>query len=408
MAVLLVCSAFFSSSEAALFYLSRHDRRALASGHHAHRVAAHLLDDPDRLLSAVLFWNVTVNITYFALASIVGIQLRTAGRPAAAGAFALGSLFVVIFFSEMLPKSLAVLRPRALAALVGVPLSGAVRLLDPVMPWLRAINLLSRRLLWPGFRPEPYLEVADLERAVRLSTSDAALLAQEETVLQNILSLSQLRVDELMRPRTQFLTFHPPVSLKDLGGRVPPSGYVFITERTSDEVAAAIPLTRLAELPQEHLEHYAEDVIYVPWCATAASALDAMRRREGRVVAVVNELGETIGVLTFDDILETIFVKDPSRSARLLKRSPLHLVRPGVWQVTGMTNTRRIARELGIEMPRKKSVTVAGVIQELLERLPKPGDRCHWGPLNFEVLEVSEEGQLLVELTLAPEDELEK
>ena len=96
----------------------------------------------------------------------------------------------------------------------------AVRALDPVMPLLKAVNVLSRRLLWPGFEPEPYLEVADLERAIELSTSDANLIEQEQAVLRNIVSLSETRADECMRPRMQFMVFRPPVRLADLGGRI--------------------------------------------------------------------------------------------------------------------------------------------------------------------------------------------
>jgi len=397
--VLILCSAFFSSSEAALFYLNRHQRRRLASGNRAQRIAARLLDEPDRLLSAVLFWNLVANISYFTIASIVSIGLKTVGHTAEAGAFAVGSLMVIIVFSEMLPKSLAVLRPRALATLVAVPLSVAVRVLDRVMPVLRWVNLVSRRVLWPSFEPEPYLRVGDLERAVELSTSNAALLEQEQTVLHRIVSFSEIRADELMRPRTQFLSFRPPVTLADLGGELPPSGYLLVTEPESDEVAGAIALRQLTHIPTERLEEYAEPVAYVPWSTTVAEALETMQRGNRQVAAVVNEFGETIGILTFDDVLDTIFSPTASRSQRLLRRVPIRQVAPGVWHVTGMTSLWRLVRHFRVERPESKSLTVAGVVQEALERLPTPGDECRWGPFHFKVIDVTQGGQLLVELT---------
>ena len=329
MGVLMLCSAFFSASEAAFFYLSRSDRRRLAAGSRAQRVAAGLLADPDRLLTAVLFWNLMVNVAYFTIVSITSLDLKQDGLTAEAGSFAAGSLVVMIVFGEMLPKSLGVLRPRSLAAMSAVPLAAMVRLLDPVLPVFRMANLLSRRLFWPRFRPEPYLRVGDLERAVQLSTSDATLLEQEQRVLQSIVSLSEIPVDELMRPRVQFLVFRPPVSLADLEGQMPPSGYLLVTEPDSDEVAAAISLRDLSSVPAEHLERYAEPVVYVPWCTTVAQALETMQRQNRRVAAVVNELGETIGILTFDDVLDTIFGRTPSRSQRLLEQMPIRQVGPG-------------------------------------------------------------------------------
>ena len=406
MGILIFCSGFFSASEAALFYLNRDDRRRLALGNRAQRIAVGLLNDSDRLLTAVLFWNLVVNVAYFTIASILSLRLRDPVRGAEAGAteagavaFAIGSLLVIIVFGEMLPKSLAVLKRRTVATLVGVPLATTVRLLDPVLPLLRLANLLSRRVLWPTFQPEPYLRVGDLERAVDLSTSNAAILRQEQTVLQNIVSLSEIRADELMRPRTQFLSFRPPVALSDLGGRLPPSGYLLVTEPDSEEVAAAIALRELSNVPTEHLEHYAEAVAYIPWCTTVAEALEAMQRDARQVAAVVNELGETIGILTFDDVLDTIFRHASSRSERLLKRVPIRQVSPGVWHVTGMTSLRRLARHFHVRLPSSKSLTVAGIVQEALERLPAPGDQCRWGPFHLTVIDAPERGVLLVELT---------
>lgn len=405
MLVLIFCSAFFSSSEAAFFYLHRADRRRMSRGSRAQRAAAALLNEPDRLLTAVLFWNLLANLAYFTIASIISIQLERDGHASGAGVFAVASLLVMIILSEMLPKSLAVLKPAGLAIAVCAPLTAAVRLLDPVLPVFRVANLLSLRLLWPRFRPEPYLCVGDLERAVELSTTDAALLEQEQKVLQSIVLLSEIRADELMRPRIQFLSFPPPVSLADLQGRMPPSGYLLVTEPDSDEVAAAITLRSLSNIPTEQLEHHARPVVYVPWCTTCAEVLEAMRRQGRQVAAVVNEFGETIGILTFDDILDTIFSRAPSRSERLLRREPICQVADDRWHATGMTSLRRLVRYFGIQRPASKSVTLAGVVQEVLERLPQPGDECRWGPFKLKVLDVLDRGQLLVELTITDPQE---
>ena len=401
MAALLCFSGFFSASEAALFYLHRRDRGAFERGNRAQRAATKLLDDPERLLTAVLFWNLVINLTYFTLASIAAFELErdeTAGRWAVA-IWTFGALLTIIFFGEMAPKSLAVSHTRLLAAIVGIPLSAAVRALDPLLPILKTANLLSRRLLWPSFRPEPYLEVADLERAVTLSTSDAALLEQEETVLHNILALSDFRVDELMRPRTQVMSFRPPISLSDLQGKLPRSGYILVTETASDEIASAIHIKSLSVIPEERLESLSEAVAYVPWCTSVADALDEMRLRDRRVVVVVNEYGETIGIVTYDDILDNIFSQKASRSERLLNRQSIREVSSGAWQVTGMTSLRRLARYFDIDRKPGKTVTVAGVMHETLGRFPAVGDECRWGGFLLRVIEAAEHGPLIVEMT---------
>jgi CBS domain containing-hemolysin-like protein len=402
MVFLIGCSGFFSASEAALFSLRLRDREQLANGGASQKMAARLLSDPDRLLGAILFWNLVVNITYFAIVSVVSLRLEkdpTVGHTYPA-VFAAISLLTIIFFSEMLPKSVGVLINRRLAGLMGAPLAITVRVLDPLMPMLRVVNLLSRRLIWPGFKSEPYLEVSDLERAISLSTTDAKLVAQEQAALRNIVLLSDIRVDEWMRPRTQFLTFRPPVSLTDLNGKMTPSGYMLITEPDSEEVESAIHLKELFDVPRVRLEHYAEPVFYVPWCATVADALQEMQRRNRQVAAVVNEYGETCGILTFEDILDTVFNYSPSRSRMLLDQKPIHDLGPGMWLVAGVTPLRRLSRYLDLALPASKNVTVGGVIQERLGKLAEEDDVCDWGPFRMKVLEAPQRGHMLIELKL--------
>ena len=401
MAVLIACSAFFSASEAALFYLRPQDRRVLSEGNRAQRVAAHLLTDPDRLLSAVLFWNLVINMTFFALSTIVAMSLQDDEQfgQSAAVAFGFASLLTVIFCSEMMPKSIAVLRARWMATLVAIPLDVAVRIVDPLMPVLQFVNTISRRLIWPGFKAEAHLEISDLERAIELSTSDAQLVEQEQAVLRNIVMLSEIRADEWMRPRTQFEPFTPPVSLSNLGGKMTPSGYLLITEPDSEEIASAINLQRASQLPEVDLQKDAEPVHYTPWCATVADVMEAMQRRDREVAAVLNEYGETIGILTFEDILDTIFNFEPSRSKRILDQNPIHYIESNKWLVAGVLSLRRLSRYLGVELPPSKGVSVGGVLQETLGKLAEVGDECDWGPFHFKVLEMPHRGHLLIEMT---------
>ena len=143
-------------------------------------------------------------------------------------------------------------------------------------------------------------------------------------------------------------------------------------------------------------------VVVIPWCATVADTLQQLQTKNREAAAVVNELGETIGVLSLQDILDTVFTERPGRSERLLNRDPIQPLGPGSWQVTGMTNVRRLARYFDVELPSSRSVTVGGIVHETLQRLPVAGDACQWGPFQFQVMEAPEGEPLVVHLTLAP------
>ncbi len=406
MVLLMAGSGFFSASEAALFYLRPRIREKMQNGSAGERMAFQLTENPERLLSAILFWNLVINITYFAISSIIAIRLEKTESGSASVLFAILSLLAIIFFSEMLPKNIAVLRPKWLASAFSIPLSFAVRFVDPIMPLLRSVNLVSRRLIWPGFKPESYMEVADLEKAIEHTADNADLIKQEQTVMRNIVALSSIRVDEWMRPRTQFATFCPPVSRLDLVKHgMTGSGYLLITEPNSIEVSHAIRLDNQYELPDAEIERFAEPVQYMPWCATVAEAFERMSQLQREVTVVVNEHGDTIGVLTIEDILETVFHDSPSRARRLLDVDPITKVDDATWNVSGMMSLRRLAKQLDVEVPETASVTLGGAIQEVLQKLCEANDQCEWGPFDLKVLGTDTPSGLLVELKLLPQRE---
>ena len=406
MVVLMAFSGFFSASEAALFYLRPRQLRGMESGTTAERSATELLKQPDRLLSAILFWNLLINVVYFSISSICSIRIERIPQLGQTGAilFAVASLLAIIFFSEMLPKSMAVLKPRPVATLLSVPLAIAVKLVDPLMPMLQWVYIISRRIIWPGFKEEAWLELDDLQRVIEHSGSDPALINQEQSVLQNIVDMSDIRVDEFMRPRTQFVTYHPPVMLKDLQ-HLPPSGYILVAEPDSAEIAKAIRLDNQFDLPETDVDRHAEPVLYLPWCSTAADAFEKMSHRQREVTVVVNEFGDTIGILTIEDVLDAVFSNYPSRSRRLLEGDPVQQIDENLWHVAGMVNLRRLEKTLDVELPETSCVTLGGVVHETLQKLAEPGDQCRWGRLKIKVLETKGRANLLIEVRLGDPQE---
>ncbi|MCA9128434.1 MAG: DUF21 domain-containing protein [Planctomycetales bacterium] len=399
MLLLLTLSGFFSGSEAAFFSLSLSQRRSLEKKRVRNVRALSLLARPERLLMGILFWNLAINLAYFSLVSRASLSMDFSS-PSRAALFTFGSLVSIIVLGEFLPKSVAVLYPVVFIRIVSMPLNVAIRLLDGFLPAIKLVNEASRRLLWPGLEPEPYLEIADLDRAVELSTGDSQLLEHERSVLRNIIGLSEIRVEEWMRPRTQYLSFKPPLSISQLEGRRTPSGYMLVTSENDNELVAAIDLTSLLPEQCQNLAEHQRPLVVVPWCATIADALKRLRENELRVAVVVNEFGETIGILTWDEIFEAILQVEQVPSQRALAKAEVRMAEPGVWLASGLTKLRRLERVIGKRLDFSRSLTVAGVVQEQLRRLPEAGDVCVTKSLKFEVVEASMRGDIVVRVIL--------
>jgi len=409
MLCLILVSGFFSASETALFSLSHNDLEVMRSGRPRDQAVIVLLSEPDRLLTAVLFWNLVINLTFFAVSMVIAHRLAEADQTVAAGVFGMLSLLLIILFGEVLPKSLAVAMRRQLASLVVWPLVVAVRLLDPVTPVLEWITKLARRAFWPHIKREPFLMADDLERAVKNSQLSDEVIRQERQVLHNILDLCEITVEEVMRPRGTYMTLPSPVLLADLNSEVPSSGYLVVQQNGTDEIEGAIPFTTFTSFPRDDLQWAAEEVVHVPWCANLAFTLQFLRDQFCSLASVINEYGETIGILTYEDIIDTILMPEPSRTKRLLRREPVQEVAPGCFQVEGMTTLRYLCRRIGLDYePTADGLfTVAGMLYEELEHIPVVDDKCTWRGYVLRVTDVEARGKLRVMVTKQEELKVE-
>jgi putative hemolysin len=403
MLCLLIGSGFFSASETALFFLSTEEVQAFQRGEHAgERLVVALLERPDRLLTAVLFWNLVINLTFFACGVVISGQLMSEGHRAAAGIFGVLSLSLMIVFGEVVPKSCAVMFRQTLARLVSFPLAFAVKAFDPLVPLFESVTRAMRRVFWPDIKREPYLHPEDLEQAIENSAGNPSVLRQERQVLHNILDLSTIVVEEVMRPRGTYRAVRAPVHLSDLADSPIPADYLVLQTAEGDDVVGAVPLASIKTLAHRNLESIAEDVIHVPWCAPVAQVLQRLHDASLSLASVVNEFGETVGVVTYEDIVDTILSAEPSRARRVLQRDPVLNVDQDTWHVDGMTSLRYLSRRLkiGYEPEVDGQVTVAGVFHEELERIPELGDTCEWRNFQFTIIQLKNRQQFRVLVTL--------
>ncbi len=405
MAVLLVGSGLCAASEAALFFLSQEELQAFQRSPKAseQRVVA-ILKDPDLLLTALLFWNLIINLSIFALGVFISERLIEKDQRTAAGIVSLVTLVAVICIGDVFPKTTAVLFRTRFACFVSLPVSLAVRSFVPFSPAFKAMTRSLRRMFWPEVEKEKYLSPEDLEQAIDNTESDSVVVHQERQVLHNILDISEIAVEEIMRPRGSYQTHVPPIRAAQLHLRDEHCDYLVVASANSEDIEGVITLATVFSLPTEHIESVAEPVIHVPWCAKVANVLQKMEDDDCSLASVLNEFGETIGIVTYDDIIDTILASDPSRSRRLMHREPILEVAPGRLHVDGITSLRFLSHRLNIDYDHDKEehVTVAGLFHQQLERIPVVGDECHWRGFDLRVIESPRRGFICV--LIAPQE----
>ena len=288
-----------------------------------------------------------------------------------------------------------------LAPLAAIPLAAAVRVLDAILPTLDNLSRSIRHWLWPKLEDEAVLSISDLEHAIQASETADDVGVAEQYVLRNILELSDVKAEELMRPRGMFETATEPIE-SDLFDHVPPdTDVVAVMDETHERVVGAIAMNSIVGPLPQNPASLVERVVTVPWCGSLISTLNHMRKAYSRVAVVVSEYDLPVGIITYNDLMDAILVPETGRTKRLLKREPVVEVRPGCFEVEGITTLRYLSKRLGLDHDPQvdASLTVAGLLQDELHQQPEVDQSCEWKGWQVKVIDATAPGQLKAELS---------
>ena len=200
---LLVMSAFFSGSETALTASSRGKLKQLADkGSSGAAAAMHVTDDSERMIGALLLGNNIVNILSASLAT--ALLTKAFGDSGVAVATAVMTVLVLVF-GEVMPKTLAITFPEAVAQRVAPVIRVLIVLFSPIVTLVRALVRLLLRLV--GVWADPDSKILALREeivgAISLGHSEGAMQKEDRDRLLGALDLGERTVDEIMKHRRQ-------------------------------------------------------------------------------------------------------------------------------------------------------------------------------------------------------------
>ncbi|MEQ9461408.1 MAG: hemolysin family protein [Phycisphaeraceae bacterium] len=396
--VLLLASAFFSGTETALFSLSKHQRLMIERRGGASGVAVGaLLSETRGLLITLLLGNMTVNVLYFALSSAAAMKIREQswGTGWVLSVQALLTLVVLVLLGEVLPKLVASKSRVTWSVYASLPLLAVHRLLAPVRVVAQhgVITPLARLVAPSGSVDD--LSQEELETLLRLSENRGVLDSEEERLLQQVLELSQLRVDDLMIPRVDIRSFDIHDKASELMELIQTSGlrHIPVTDGDLDhvigllysrQVLVAQPKTRAG------VRKLIRQVRYVPAVATVDRLLVDLRKSGTTFAIVVDEYGGTAGLITLEDVAEHM-VGDIAGEYEASGRPLVQMVGLGRWRVGGDLAVHDwpdiFGREVLLEQGQQtfEASTLGGLVMAMLGRLPKPGDKLKVGNVRFTV-----------------------
>lgn len=374
---LIFLSAFFSGSETGLVSLNRYRLRHLAkTGHRGAVRASRLLDRPDRLIGLILLGNNFVNILASSIATVIGIRLF--GDPGIAIAAGLLTL-VILIFSEVTPKTLAVLHPERIAFPTTFILSPLLKLLYPLV-WV--VNIVANgflRLFGVKVDSAASQELTSEELRMVVSEAGAMIPRRHQAMLTNILDLEKVTVDDIMVPRNELIGIDLDDDWDDIIKQLTHSQHTRMPVYHTDinnvvgiiHVRNMLDLLTQKETTKDDLQEWIRQSYFVPEGTPLNTQLLHFQREKRRIGLVVDEYGDVKGLVTLEDILEEIvgeFTTDPSTHIK-----EIHRQADGTYLVDGSANIRELNRVMHWHLPTDGPKTFSGLITEYMESIPEPG-----------------------------------
>jgi len=410
LALLIIFSGFFSSSETGMMSLNRYRLRHLVKNKHKGALrAARLLEKPDRLIGTILTGNNLVNFAAAALATIISQRLWPDNPDLAVFVNTILFTLVVLIFAELTPKTLAAIAPEKIAFPASAILAGLQWMLYPFVWFVNTIaNALLKLIRVDVNNPTPdNLSTEELRTVVREAGS--MIPKRHQHMLISILDLEKMTVNDIMVPRTEVFGIDLDESLSTIQQQLRTTQHTRIPVYRSElnEVVGILHTRNISrflasgEYLKEELEKVIREPYFIPESTPLHTQLFNFQKNQRRMALVVNEYGDVQGICTLEDILEEIvgeFTTDVSATS-----SPdVHPQDDGSFIIDGTAFERDINKAMHWHLPTDGPKTISGLIVEALEHIPDTPVCLVIGHYRVEILQIKDNTIRTAKVTLVP------
>jgi CBS domain containing-hemolysin-like protein len=381
--VLLGLSAFFSSSEIAMFSLPPHRLDALVSDNvPGADILQDLKDDPHRLLVTILVGNNIVNIAMSSIAT--GLLSYYLSQSVAVVVATFGITALVLLFGESAPKSYAVENTESWALRISKPLKLSEYFLLPLIVMFDYLTRQVNRIT--GGRAEiesTYVTREEIRDIIETGERAGVLEEDEREMLQRIFRFTNTIAKEVMTPRLDMDAVSKEATIDEAVQNCVQSGHTRLPvyDGSLDNILGIVHVSDLirdrsyGEHDEIALEDLIEETLHVPESKNVDELLAEMREQRMHMVVVIDEFGTTEGLVTMEDVTEEI-VGEILQSG---EEEPIEFVNDNEAIVKGELNIDEVNEALDIDIPEGEEFeTIAGFIFNRAGRLVEEGERIEY------------------------------
>jgi len=393
----LTLSAFFSSSETALFSLNKLQLKKMQQKEGENQQVKSiikLLDDPQRTLIAILTGNMFVNVAASSLATYLAIKLfGDIGTSIATGAM----IFLILVFGEIVPKSLAVANAEKISRKVAKLIDIIASIILPLIKFFKIIiNLLFYFIGKKTVKRKKEITEDDLISLIDVGKDEGVIEEEEKEMIRNIFEFGNTTVKEVMVPRVDIACIPSNTKLGSVLYLIKKVGHsrIPVYEGTIDNIIGILYAKDLLAVYEQwykvkekfDLKKILRKAYFVPQNKKIDDLLDIFQRDRIQIAIVIDEYGGTAGLITLEDLVEEIvgeIIDEYDKETKLYE-----IIDDNTVIVDGMIDIDKINKLLNIEIPENDFETLGGFIYDLMGRIPKKGEKIEYQQLQIIIEQV--------------------
>ncbi|MFN2315290.1 MAG: hemolysin family protein [Gemmatimonadales bacterium] len=308
--------------------------------------------------------------------------------------------FVILVFSEILPKTIGATYWQILAPYAAYVLRFMIVVMKPVLVPLALLN----RLITPKRKPGSTVSRAELEVLAEIGRREGTIDQEEWEVLTNVMNLDTVNVGQVMTPRTRIVAVPVEASLDDAQRVMLEEGRLRLPvyHESIDEVVGVLlarDLWRAARSGATELRAVMREPTFVPSTKPVEDALRQMRSQRIKMAIVLDEYGGTAGLVTLEDLIEEIVGEIQDEHEQEL---PDFVDTPdGLVQINGSVAVTDVNERLELSLPEEDYDSIGGFVFGSLGRMPIAGDEVAVDGGVLQVLAM--DGRRVQRVVFAPE-----
>jgi Mg2+/Co2+ transporter CorB len=396
--VILILSGFFSSSETSMMSLNRHRLNHLVrKGNKSAKLTSKLLVKTDKLLGSILFGNTLLNVAAATLTEVIVLRIFGHNNNTA---LILGSLiitFIILIFSEILPKVIASSHPERVALSASFGLAFFIKLFYPVVFIATAIVRTALKVLQIKVQTDQSKQSVSLEE-VRMMVLEAEkfLPQRHQKMLLNLVDLERVVVDDVMIPRNQIEALNINIDSQLIKQQLATCHHTMLPvyENKLDNIIGILHVRKTLSLLQretfgsDDLRELLLEPYFIPSDTTLLMQLQHFQERHLRLGLIVDEYGELLGLVTLENILEEIVgdftTQSPAQTGKFFPQVD------GSLFIEGSTLLRDLNRKMGLHLPLDGAKTLNGLILEHLQDIPEAGTSLKISGYPIEIIQTQD------------------